>query len=73
MMQLDGSPDSGEVSQVCERWYSELDSQPLEFLLRMSKAPILETKLAVLQIYASLADHAWAQKVLWIYVSVIHW
>ena len=64
LMQLDSrSANHAEVTKICEQWYSDLDSQPLEFLLQMSKAPFLESRLAVLQIYLSLSSHLWAQKV----------
>jgi len=48
---------------LCETWYYELDSQPLEFLLKLSKSPILEPRLAVQKTYTNLADQAWALKV----------
>lgn len=59
-----GQGDNAErVVPLCETWYYELDSQPLEFLLKLSKSPILEPRLAVQKAYTNLADQAWALKV----------
>ena len=63
LMRLDTSSNLTGVSAICEQWYQNIDSHPLEFLLQMSKAPFQEPKLAVLQIYLSLAAHMWGQEV----------
>ena len=47
----------------CESWFLEIDNNPLEFLLTISKNPIMEPRLTVLRIYMGMASQPWAQKV----------
>lgn len=54
---------SEETKLSCEAWFQEMDRNPLEFLLSISKNPIMEPRLAVLRIYLGMADQSWGQKV----------
>lgn len=58
-------PDESDPRTVtcCETWFDELDTQPLEFLLKISTTPIMEPRLITLGIYKSIASQAWGQKV----------
>lgn len=59
----DHSEPDTRVEVLCETWFQELDSQPLEFLLKISKKPFKDHRLAVLLVYRGLASQAWAQQV----------
>lgn len=56
--------NDGRVTAITKKWYSCLEENPIEFILKYAKNPFSEIRIAGLGILNALATQVWGQEVI---------